>query len=368
MKIKLIILASYLLVSVFCRAQIRFLDADSKLPIPSLNIYHETGKLIGFTDKGGTVQFLEGLDVKGMLPVTLTVQHISYTTKSLKINSLSEEQIYMLTSRAIVLDDVIVSAKPKEVIVLRGYYRSLETFDHQHKYFSDGIIEFYIPFTKGKSTYQLIDYRIFIDSTVTADYNTKMGPFFQIPRVVEMSSQKLSDRLKNLVQANDGTNRIRLLKKGKDVGYLTKSTDDIHLQLYIDRVLPDSVVKEKIFRIEARTLHEVHIENYTSTVLNDITPVDLISLYQNIVGSIKRKSELGHIPYEGLNEFYVLESRYISMSEYKSIQKKITKSIYKTPKRSVYKGRFWEDLEKYHIPAVNSGLAKQLQQSLKLVN
>jgi len=364
---KFFIISACLLISIFCKAQIRFIDNDSKLPIPSVNIYHETGKLIGFTDKTGTVQLLNGVVANRLVPMAIVVQHISYAPKNIRVKSLNKEQVYELTPRAIVIDDVVVSAKPKEVIVLRGYYRSLETFNHQHKYFSDGIIEFYIPLMKGKPKYKLIDYRIFMDSIVVADYNEKMGPFFQIPRVPEMNGQKLSDRLTDMIQKNDGTNRIRLIKNGDDVGYLTKSNDGNNLQVYIDHVLPDSVVKEKLFRIEARTLHEVNLENYSSTSMNYITPFNLTSIYQNIVGTIKRKSEYGHIPYEGLNEFYVMEQRYMSWDDYKSIQKDLTKSIYKTPKKSGYTSRFWENLEKYKIPSINSGLAKQLDQNLKLM-
>lgn len=352
------------------KAQIRFIDIDSKLVIPSLNIYHESGKLIGLTDKNGAVQFLEGVEANRLPPMTIIAQHISYTPKNIEIKSLNEEQVYELTPRSIVIDDVVVIAKPKEVIVLKGYYRSLETFNHQHKYFSDGVVEFYIPLIKGKPKpkYRLIDYRIFTDATITADYTEKMGPFFQIPRVPEMNGQNLSDRLADMGQKNDGTNRVRLIKNGDDVGYLTKSNDGNNLQLYIDKVLPDSVIKEKLFRIEARTLQEVSLENYSSISMDPITPFNLTSIYQNIVGTIKRKSEYGHIPYEGLNEFYVMEKRYMSWDEYKSIQKDLTKSIYKTPEKSDYKNRFWEDLDKYHIPAINGALGIQLEQNLKLIN
>lgn len=365
-KIKISAILICLLTSIWGKAQIRFIDVENKLPIPALNIYHETGMLIGLTDKNGIVHFLEKVDINRLFPMTITAQHISYTTNTIPLSTVDGKQVYELTPRTTVIDDVIINTKPREVVVLNGYYRSLETFNLQQKYFSDGIVEFYIPLTKGKPKYKLIDYRIFLDSVVTAEYNAKMGPFFQIPRVPEMTSQRLSERLAEFVRENDETHRARLLKKGKEVGYLTTSSDGDNLQLYIDKVLPDSVVNEKFFRIEARTLQSVHIENYTATELNHITPFDLTSLYQNIVGSIKRKSEYGHIPYEGLNEFYVLERRYISSEEYKSIEKELTKSIYKTPERSVYTSRFWEDLEKYNIPPLQPSLAEKLTHRLQL--
>lgn len=345
----------------------RFIDEENNFPIPALNIYHEEGTLIGFTDKNGIMRFLKDVEVDQLLPMTVSVQHISYNTRTIPIAAIDVEQTYEMTRRATLIEDIIITAKPQDVLVLRGYYRSLETFNLKHKYFSDGIVEFYIPLIKGKPKYKLVDYRVFLDSAVAADYDAKMGPFFQIPRVVEITNEKLADRLDGLTQEKDGPNRIRLLKDSKEVGYLTTSTNGNDLQFYIDKVLPDSVVKEKLFRIEARTLQKVHVANYSSKTFDTTLPSDLASMYQNIVATIKRKPEFGHLPYEALNEFYVLERRYISLKEYKSIENKLTKSIYKTSDKSNYSTRFWEDLDAYKIPAIPAGLQTRLDDSMRLV-
>ncbi len=368
MKIKFIVVLICLFAGLLCKAQIQFVGVQNKLPIPSLNIYNEKGTLIGFTDKTGVTQFLDNGVKRQKLPLVITVQHISYETKTFSLVSLDGKQLYFLEPRPQVLKEVTVTAKPKEVVVLKGYFRSLETFDHQFKYFSDGIVEFYIPLKKGKPKYRLVDCRVFVDSIVAKDYNAKMRSFFQIPRITEIDNRKLADRLNDLVKENDRSSRIRLLKKGNEVGYLTTDADRSNVQLYLDKVLPDTVVNEKLFNLEAKTFHEVTVENYNATELNSITPFNLTALYQNIVASLKRKKEYGHIPCEILNEFYVMENGYITEEEYKSNQKGLTKSIYTTPQKSNYKIRFWEKLEDYRIPSVNDGLAKQLGENLQLVN
>lgn len=368
MKLKFTFILICLFAGLLCKAQIQFIDEQNKLPIPSVNVYDGTGGLIGFTNKNGVVRFLDNGVKKQKLPLAVTVQHISYETKSISLASLDGKQMYSLAPRPLVLNEVAVNTKPKEVVVLKGYFRSLETFNHQHKYFADGIVEFFIPLKKGKTKYRMVDYRVFIDSTVVKDYNAKMGPFFQIPRFTEIDSRKLADRLNDLVKENDRSNRIRLLKKGNEVGYLTTDADRSNVQLYLDKVLPDTVVNEKLFSLEAKTFHEVTIENYNATELNSITPFNLTALYQNIVASLKRKKEYGHIPCEMLNEFYIMESRYITEEEYKSNQKGLMKSIYTTPQKSNCKTRFWEKLEDYHIPVINDGLAKQLGEDLQLIH
>lgn len=368
MGIRFIIILICLLANLPSKAQIQFIDEQNKLPIPSVNVYDGTGMLIGFTNKNGIVRFLDNGLKKKKLPLAITVQHISYETKSISLASLEGRQMYSLATRPLVLNEVAVSTKPKEVVVLKGYFRSLETFNHQHKYFSDGIVEFFIPLKKGKPKYRLVDCRVFMDSSVVKEYNTKMGTFFQIPKFTEIDSRNFAERLNDMVKENDRSNRISLLKKGKEVGYLTTDADRGNIQLYLDKVLPDTVVNEKFFSLEAKTFHEVTIENYNGTELNSITPFNLISIYQNIVASLKRKSEYGHIPCEIINEFYIVESEYITSEEYKSNQKRLTKSIYTTPQKSNYKTRFWEKLDGYRIPSVNDGLAKQLDENLKLIN
>ena len=349
-------------------AQIRFVDAESHLPIPALSIYHANGTLIGLTDKNGSLEFLEGTDPKKLLPAEITTQHISYTAKTLLVKSADEAQEYSLTPRATMIQEVVVKAQPREVLVLKGYFRSLEIFNRKHKYFIDGIVEYYIPLKKGKPRYRLTDYRVFQDKAVTADYDEKMGPFFQIARVPNIHEQPLVERLKEDVQKKDtGNHRTLLLKKGKEIGHLTPSSNGKNLQVYIDAVLPDTVKKEKIFRLEAYTLQSVQIENYTDTTVSGINVSKLASVYENEVAFIKRKAEFGKIPFEGLRDFYVTEKRYISNEDYKKLRSQLTRNVYKTPEASHYDEKFWEDLDQYNIPPLQPGLEKALEAKMELI-
>ncbi|MCY4781219.1 hypothetical protein ORI89_16270 [Sphingobacterium sp. UT-1RO-CII-1] len=349
-------------------AQIRFVDRDTGLGVPAVNIYSEKGTLLGFTDKEGVLSLLENVDQKNLWPLKITVQHISYEQMSWVINSAAEEQTYSLSPRSNIIEDIAINATtPKEVIVLKGYYRSLETFDLKQKYFVDGIMEYYIPIAKGKPKYRLLEYRVFQDSALLKEYNEKMGPFFQIPRVPKLVEIKLSKRLSKLDVQEVENGRTALLKEGKKVGYITQSEEKGSTQFYIDMVLPDSVKKEKIFRLEARTKSAVQMENYSSMDIEEIDYRNLQSIYQNIVATIKRKSVFGRIPYESLNEFYVIERSFISMAEYKEIEKNLVKSIYKTVEKSSYKNKFWENLDEYNIPPVQEGLQEKLGGKLQFI-
>ncbi|MCW8310725.1 hypothetical protein K7A41_05790 [Sphingobacterium sp. InxBP1] len=349
-------------------AQLVFLNNETELPVPSANIYNSKGNLIGFSDKNGKMELIPEARSLIVYPMDILVQHVSYDPERIRIISNEIKQNVLLRPRENKLKEVEIVSRPADFLCLRGYYRSLETFNLKHKYFSDGIVEFYIPLKKGKVKYRVLNYRIFQDSAVVDEYNKKMWTFFTTPRMAEIFTGKLTDRLKNYEFKNYGDRRTELIKKEKVVGYISPSVDQQSVSLYVDQVLPDSVNLEKILSIEAKTRHDVYIENYRNHKISDLSPKDLINVYQLVTGSIKRKAEYGHIPYEVMNEFYVMDSEFLSTKEYKLLEPTLIKNFNKTYDKSSFSSSFWEELDAYNIPPINDVLANQIGENLKLVN
>jgi hypothetical protein len=350
-------------------AQLAFFDNETNLPIPSVNVYDSNGNLIGFSDKDGKMDFIPEIRSLIVYPIDILVQHVSYDPQKIRITSNEIKQSILLYPRENKLKEVeIVNSPTADFLCLKGYYRSLETFNLKHKYFSDGIVEFYIPLKKGKVKYRILNYRIFQDSAVADEYNKKMWTFFTTPRMAEIFTGKLMDRLKNYELKEVSDRRTELIKKGKVVGYISPSLDKQSVSYYVDQVLPDSVKLEKILNIEAKTRHDVYIENYSNCEISDLSPKDLKNVYQLVTGSLKRKAEYGHIPYEVMNEFYVMDREFLSAKEYKVLESTLVKNFNKTYDKSRFSEHFWEVLGAYNIPPVNDGLAKQMGHNLKLVN
>ncbi|QBQ41122.1 hypothetical protein E2P86_08115 [Sphingobacterium psychroaquaticum] len=362
---------SSLVLYIFClsvQAQISFVDAVHKQGIPALNVYHKNGTLIGFTDKDGIFNFLEGAKESIPKPWEVVVQHVSYERASFTLLENQKTQILELIPRTNTIAEIVVDRKHRDVVVLRGYYRALETFNLQHKYYSDGIIVYYIPLTKGKMKYQLIDYRVYRDSSVVRDYDKKMSGFFQIQRVPSLSTKGLLERLEKLnLREESNTGITKILKNDVEVGNIRPSSDGETMQYFRDGVLPDSIRHTKIFRLEAKIKNAVNLETFVKRPLAASSPADLQNIYQNVVGSIKRKNEYGHIPYEGLAEFYVMERSFLTAEEYKKIEKQLERNIYKTPMKSQFKRKFWEDLKAHQIPDVSEALGLHLGTKLKLI-
>lgn len=350
----------------FSLAQVVFMDSDTKLPIPSVNVYNGTGNLIGFSNKEGRMELIPEIKLDKAYQMELSVQHVSYESKVLKLAK--DEQVVLLQARENQLREVVVSSKPNaEFLCVKGYFRSLETFNLKHKYYSDGIVEFYIPLKKGKVKYRLVDYRIYQDSAVVIDYRQKMWTFFQTPRIAEIFAGRLMDRMADYTLQKVTDKKFRILKKGSEVGHIISPKESESVSFYIDHVLPDSVKLEKVLSIEAKIRHDVYIENYSQVPFEELSPKDLLNVYQLVTGTIKRKAEFGHIPYEVMNEFHVMEQHFLSAKEYKTLESKLIKNFNKTSDKSSFSRPFWEELEAFNISPINKGLEAQLDKNLKLV-
>lgn len=184
---RFIYIALICIVSLEGNGQAVFQDSISALPIGGVNIYNKEGNFIAFTDVHGTLQFVEGFDQNQESIFPVTIQHISYESKVVPIELFRNSEIITLIPRSILLDDIVVSAKQPDVLCIRGYFRTLETFNLKHKYYIDGIIEYYIPTNGKKVRFKLIDYRIFCDSLVLEEFKDKMGNNFSMGFLPEVS-------------------------------------------------------------------------------------------------------------------------------------------------------------------------------------
>ena len=327
-----------------------------------MSVFDEDGQLLSISDKNGKVLLKD----KKLLSVdSLTFQHLSYRTKQISLPELlSSDRRVKLTPSTIFIDEVEISNKPKDWVVLRGYYRELETFDGKNKYFSDGIVQFYIPLTgkKEKKKHIVEAYRVFGNKEAILAFKEVMGPISEPPRVANIDITPLHLSLSKEYQIKKESMLTNIYKQGSKVGEIEfRPLGDA--QTYIDLVQPDSMIKKKIFRIEALRKSQVRIDTYEANDLSDIAIDHLKSWYRNTIGSIKRKKKLGYFPYETLSEFYVMERSYLTEREVDEKKNLFSKSIY-LDEKSDYKQEFWTDLERYGIPSLPSGIFRQLGEEL----
>ena len=314
--IKVIFILFISIYSLKCNSQTIFQDTVSSLPIGGLSIYNKNGNLVAFTDVQGSIRFLDSSDQNLENYFPISTQHISYESKVITIDLFKKNKTIKLTPKPILLEEILVQTKSPDVIIIKGFFRSLETFNLQHKYFIDGIIEYYIPTNGNKVKFKLIDYRVFCDSTVIEEFRNKMGNYFGINFIPKISKNSVLLSSPNYKIQDKENNKSDILKGNVKAGYIVCTKDPEQLQICIDLISSKTPKQEKIFRLEAKTYSNIIVENYSSTCISNIDTKNLISTYQNLTGSIKRKPEFGHLPYESSIEFYILERSSLSFKEF----------------------------------------------------
>lgn len=348
-------------------SQTIFKDTLSSLPIGGVNIYDNNGNLVAFTDIEGFFQLLKDSDKKIEDYFPFSTQHISYESKVITKDLFKKNKIIKLIPKSILLEEVAVQTKSSDVILIKGFFRFVETFNLQHKYYIDGIAEYYIPTNSNKVKFKLIDYRVFCDSTVLKEFKDKMGNYFKINYIPEISKNSILVSSTNYKIQNIDNNKSDILKGNVKTGYIVHSKDPEQIQICIDLNSSNIPKKQKLFNLEANTYSDIIIENYSSASTSNIGVKNLASVYQNVISSIKRKSEFGHLPYEGAIEFYVLERSTISFKDFDKKKKELSSNIYKKPLKSKFNNKYWEELEHSNIPTLNNSLSYKLGRSLKLV-
>ncbi|WP_312698243.1 hypothetical protein [Sphingobacterium mizutaii] len=362
MKTKFTLIIIFSFFANYLIGQIVLLDSISNDPIPAVSVFDSNGTLINISDKNGHVQLkkekLHSIE-------NLTFQHLSYRSKEISLKSiLSFEKIIKLTPSTISIDEIEINNNSKDWLVLRGYYRVLETFDGKNKYFSDGIVQFFIPLTdkKEKKRHILEDYRVFGNDKTIRAFKEVMGPFSELPRIANIDSNPIHSSLSNEYELKKESKLVNIYKHGNKVGEIGFSPNG-EAQTYIDLVQPDSMIKKKIFRVEGIRTSQVRIETYDANNLSEISLEHLKGWYSNNIGSIKRKRKLGYFPYETLSEFYVLERFFLTSLEVQEKKNLFNKSIY-LEEKSDYSMEFWKELDQFGIPPLPSGITKQFGKQL----
>lgn len=143
------------------QGQAYLLDEKDNSPIPFAQILNEKGAIIGLTDIEGQLPKLPNKEG------TITIQHLSYQTKEIPLKKVLKSKNIHLAPLAYDLAEVDVNAKKLEYIRLHGYYRSYQLNDSCIKYYTDGIVEFYIPVKSGEVKRQILKDRKLKNSSLT---------------------------------------------------------------------------------------------------------------------------------------------------------------------------------------------------------
>lgn len=353
------------MISVLANAQIKVIDSLTQEPISGVNLYADNGSLLGATNIAGEV-VLDSL--KQEKTVNLTFQHVAYSSLMVPFSEVKTMGKIKIVPRSIKIDEVAIGDRSKaDYVVLKGYFRNLTLLNDKMGYFVDGIISYYIPLKNKKEKVRFIlkEYRIFENKGATQDLADKMGTFFSYnPSVINLKNTSIAYQLPKGFRLEEDKGR-RFIKQGStNMGFVQVSNEGKG-QVYLNRVAPGTSIDRKIFKIQGRQHSGVTIETYAHVTPDNLTMDHLVSVVRSSVGGLKKKSQTEYMPIESSDEFYVLEKEYITTDQFTEYKKQFAKSIF-LKGSSDYQSTYWNDLDRYGIPALPKGVNGQLGNILKI--
>lgn len=293
--------------------------------IPNVHVIGSSGRIIAVSDNNGQINLDK---IKNTSLTKLVLHHISYESLPIsKTDLLSEKDLY-LVSKTTYLKEFAVSDEEPLYFKLTGFYRVYQTKSDVPYYYTDGIINYYIPMKKNKSNVKITldEYRSFINPELKDDFAESPG-IIQVgfgetnyPYISKYLFENKEEVRKNLIFIEEDT-----------VGSINRNTENNTLTANIDLVAPDSVKKFNLFGYQMRMLED----NITESYQDSIHFKNLRSQQVNRKLQIWHKKVLDTNFVDVFTEFYVTETSYV----YDKAELKTTNFSRKTS--SYYSTEYW---------------------------
>ena len=309
------ILFLLLFASLDVSGQAILLDKTTDQRISYAQIINNKGAVVGTTDIDGNLP-------QDLNDEVVTIQHIAYSPKSVKSSLFKEDATIYLNPIEYQLNAVTVTAKNREYVHLKTYFRSYQLNDSCMKYFRDGYLDFFID-TKHKDAER---FAIKIRN-------------FQNDSLIDMDKERANTLVDKYIYTPslDGLTLMETLKKE---GWKF-TTDSIDSRLRLNKMVGGAIridTIQRVLRVEYNVLstkkktpktlfgYTTRFENYYQTENYIYNPgyqsyMDLINRksYRKLFFSHKKDTKEQMI--EIFDELYVLEHEYITKDEMKLYKK-----------------------------------------------
>lgn len=248
-------------------AQVKFVDNENKFVIPYVQLISEKGIVLAISNIEGIV-FIDSLV---NLKTKITVSHPSYYEKTINKDNLKNASLYLIPKR-ITLNEVVVNASKKQIdyTVLKGFFRSYQIENNVPKFYSDGIVEFYIPTKENKKTKEnILEHRTFRNKKLVE--NRKKRTFdipmenFDIPYI---SNTTTLDNLENSYSIEKtGKYQYKIVNENQVLGAIRIDSLNKLTNLNVDIFLKNKNRIRKIFKFRGKFTNYAISETYDTTKL-----------------------------------------------------------------------------------------------------
>lgn len=347
-------------------SQTRLTDRQDNSPIPFAQLFSEGGRLVGTSNINGVInlnslsKFIIGND-------HIIVEHISYNSLSIAYDSLKNMDTLYLNERAVFLPEVTVSAPPgkPDILVLKGYYRSYQLEDSIPKYYTDGIVEYFISLGKKRPLrMNVLEHRTFRNEELVKKekqraYMVSMVsagvPYIYSLTVIQELGKRYS--VKRLSE-----NEYVIRYDSSTVGIVRINKPLNRIQVDVDLIAPQQAKTEKLFNYISKITHIDITANYSFQKLSKLSKENLESRKEYRRIYFKHKKDKKFTKIDVIDEFYVLKKWYLTKADMKNIK---TSTDFGLMRSTSFSSDYWKILEKNYIPKLNKNIQKLLGTTLK---
>lgn len=295
-----------LLVILLCSSlysQLRFLDTEERV-IHDVKLLNEKGDFV-FSDRHGVIsknkvtQIISGL----ALTDSLEIFSPSYNREKVCVKDLVEgkkEVVLFFNEHLVNLEDLVVVAKEKNILVLEAYFNTYQIVDSEAESFSDGLVAIYIDKEKNKFLkYNIIASRVFkkekrkTETNNTFNVGSNLLPFYFPDEILLKEGKRLT---KN--------KRATIVKRANSA------------EISIDYVLPEDYKSIGILGLKTDVLDENVTEKFSSPVFSLKSLQSISRSYHSL---IKRKES--QYDYKLMQNIYISKRRHINKKTYKNLKK-----------------------------------------------
>lgn len=346
-------------------SQISVTDAQSQERIPFVEIYNSVGNIIGITDVEGVIgkklfQHIKEND-------TVSFNHLSYKESILAVRDLINLQEIKLMPETNLLQEVKLVGKKRKIKTyyrVKGYYRNYQTNDNQIKYFTDGVIEYFIPLGyKNKIWNRRIQERSFVNK----ELEDKEKKRFKTVVMTIVGPPRPDKRFTKSFLENEGYTFV--LENGN-----TKSVVSNGIKKGIVRATPESemtslqvqlISKDNPKEYKGFGYNSIIENNLGFAVYNTLSPDSLNNrnlVYHKEIRKLrfKHKKDKEYQYIEGVHEFFVMDIEILS-----EFKKNLFSKWFGFNRNSDYITQYWEEFKKHPFyKPLPSGVQWALQNEL----
>ncbi len=345
-------------------SQLKIVDDKTGEAVAFAHLIIEGGKSGAISDINGIAPISEIEKRTVNLSSMITIQHLGYDNLEISLKELKQLMEVRLKEREILLSDICVTPKDYDYVVLTGYFRSYQLDDRKLKYYTDGMVAYYFPRKGRKFQINLLAHRSFRNQTLIDQMKKRSATLVMVTAGIPyMDGNTILTDLDKKYTFSDTSSGLDILKNNSKVGYIKLNSDEDKLLVNIDKILPAKEEVHSLLGYTSRIQHSEVTENYLTDDIQNLRMDNLESCkkYREIFYSHKKDS--AEVIIEGIDEFYVMERKYVTKKETKGIK---FSSFSGLRESHLYTDEYWKELLRHGIPPLSRQIEDELNNVLTM--